>query len=238
MQQLRVLNVHLACLHSAIREKSGIALPLTLVSPSTLIQGDSIAWQSYGTGDDRFVRDSMEPVSRFFRLLHFDIDVLSLSFDLLSDILDKKDQEAIHLTDLHARSFAAWQEEDFALSLILAWAIIERMIQTIWTEHVAANRERIVDGSPITFINKNRREKLAAGRDFTASVISEILSLEELISFSVYESIERARKARNGWLHALVAVGGNDAMTAVSVAETLLKQVKALRLGLALNSVD
>ena len=68
----------------------------------------------------------------------------------------------------------------------------------------------------------DRKEKLT-GRDFTASIISEGLSLAGILPFEQYKQFSRVRKKRNAWLHDLHAIDQLDAAEAIVLAQFMLR---------------
>ena len=77
------------------------------------------------------------------------------------------------------------------------------------------------------FINADRRAKLK-GRDFTASIISEYLSLSGILPFEQYKLSCDVRQTRNYWLHELHAIDGTDAAKAIGLAQFMLCSAKVL----------
>lgn len=60
------------------------------------------------------------------------------------------------------------------------------------------------------------------GQNFTASVVSEILSLVGRLSFGLYKEISVLRKVRNDWIHELKPVARENSGKAIRVAEAML----------------
>ena len=109
-------------------------------------------------------------------------------------------------------------------------------MQRLWNRYVDENRLRQVAGTEVVFINSDRRDKLIKSRDFTPSVISEILSLTNRLPFELYQEISKVRQARNEWLHDLRPVSRDDASRAVKTAEQMLSLVDKVDLALPLES--
>ena len=66
----------------------------------------------------------------------------------------------------------------------------------------------------------------------TASVISEILSLENSLPFALYQELSDVRGARNDWLHELKPISREDGQHALHVAEEMLRLVDGIDLSL------
>ena len=116
------------------------------------------------------------------------------------------------------------QDHDYPRSLITSWAIIERLLDEKWNSYIASQRKRNIDGKETVFINADRVKKLG-GRDYTASVRTEVLSIVDSLSFGAYQKVENARCVRNGWMHELRDVQMSDASEAIQVAAELFNSV-------------
>jgi hypothetical protein len=122
------------------------------------------------------------------------------------------------------------QDHDYPRSLITAWTIIERLLDLKWSEYMKGHRKVTIEGEEISFINSDRLKKLE-GRDYTASVRTEVLSLLGILSFEVYKDMENIRKVRNGWMdgwmdgwmHELKQVKMSDARDAIKVVSILFE---------------
>ena len=88
----------------------------------------------------------------------------------------------------------------------------------IWRSHLddAETRFSSSAGDPNEkFINFTRMQKLT-GRDFTASIVSEILSLNGLLPFEQYKLTVNVRQTRNDWLHKLSSINRVDSAKAIN----------------------
>ncbi len=81
----------------------------------------------------------------------------------------------------------------------------------------------------VPFINAERREKLTESPDFTASVVSEILSLTDNVPVDLYRDVSTVRRVRNAWMHELQPVTRAEAELA-KVAERMLSFVEGIDL--------
>lgn len=97
-----------------------------------------------------------------------------------------------------AKSVSEYKVANYDLSLILSWFVIESLLTRKW-EIFLENKNKIYgDGSKR--INEER-EKLFDGRDYTISVISNILELSDMIPFETFNRIDVVRKYRNKVVH-------------------------------------
>jgi hypothetical protein len=250
LKRVTVLNAHLACLYTALSRLQNFALEKMVVSPSDLISLKSLDDTGMSFGDYRVAALALArypstyaqgiPTTLDWRIVRrsviVKIETVTESFRLLSTILHHPDPDALFLADLHVRSCKAYEDHNYALCLVTAWTIAENLMQRLWNRYVDENRLRQVAGTEVVFINSDRRDKLIKSRDFTPSVISEILSLTNRLPFELYQGISKVRQARNEWLHDLRPVSRDDASRAVKTAEQMLSLVDKIDLALPLES--
>ena len=244
LKRTSLMNAHLACLHTSISrpdiDDSRFVLYKMVVSPSDLIWCDSLSQFTYCNADDPRVTwlmetrwiwhghgyyNTMDP--RLMRRRVVDSEKVAESFSLLDEILSNPDQNAMFLVELCLRSCKACEDHNYALSLVTAWALVENLLQRLWSRYIDDQRDRQVEDGEV-FLNSARREKLTYGRDFTASVISEFLSLADIIPFELFQVLSKVRKARNDWMHELRPVTRLDANEAVGLAQRMLNFVDKL----------
>ncbi len=80
----------------------------------------------------------------------------------------------------------------------------------------------------------SRKEKLE-GRDYTASVKTEMLEINKRINHDLYLHLETARKARNAWAHNMREPETHEVYKAIRAVEGLLRQIKGIHLSLQLS---
>ena len=153
-------------------------------------------------------------------------EVVAYSFDLLDQIMKCKYESALKITEMLYWAHYRYSENAFSDSLILSWAVCEKLLNHLWSDFLRAKKS-IVDGSER--MNKDRIKKLE-GRDFTASTISEILELVGIIDIKMFSGIDNARRKRNAWLHSLDAIGDSDASNALLTTTELFKVVTGVAL--------
>jgi hypothetical protein len=131
------------------------------------------------------------------------------------------------LCDMFLRASKLYSEHNYSLSLILDWAIVERMLQELWTKYIDDNRTR--DGA--VFINIKRRDRLRDKRTFSAAVIIKTLSLVDYLTLELSAKLSAIRKIRNDWIHGLGTTATREnAEIATSCAEDMLAIVRRIRL--------
>jgi hypothetical protein len=157
-------------------------------------------------------------------------EAIEQSYEQLNAILSAENAtDLLPLIDVALRAATAFSSKAFDAALIQSWAAIERMLTSMWESYIADNREREEDGESKLFINSQRRA-LLTGRDFTASVVSEALSLLDVLPANLYRRLAPIRRARNGWMHELTPVSAADSARSVDLVFALLRHVYGVRL--------
>jgi hypothetical protein len=152
------------------------------------------------------------------------IEIVDKSISMAEAALREEGNDAATLAELLLHAFHLNDSGKFEASHISAWTVAERCINHIWLSHLG-DKDRDYSSSlgesQEKFINAERRQTLT-GRDFSASVVSEVLSLEGLLPFEQYKLATRVRKTRNNWLHELQPITDQDSAAAIQLARFLL----------------
>lgn len=237
----QIMNAHQACLSTAeiaVHQRSSqlgeLIHPYHTIRPLTL-EDQKVGVLDPNDPTDSFIALQMKFVeSRQVKRLKnrplIEQDTLEFSFQVLEQILDNEFEDLVQLVELLYRAAGEYPEYRFAESLILSWAVCEKLLDKLWKTYIAEN-ERDDEGG--LRINKKRRDRLT-GSDFTASVISEILELNGRLPFPLFQNLEILRQSRNGWLHSLKAVSDSDAAKAVRTTEHFMEHVTGIRMHLSL----
>lgn len=132
---------------------------------------------------------------------------------VFTEYFDKKflAPEMIKLVAILNRGIANIRGAAFDIALISFWTVIESIIKDLWSQFLV-NKE----------ISRKRRGFLT-GRDITASILSENLSLHGIISEELYNKISEARKARNKLMHELKPIDPTICYNAFGSAKELIK---------------
>jgi hypothetical protein len=244
VRRAEVINSHVLCLHVALARIQSVALRKPVISPLEFISYDKLSGRSsFGWIDQRLTpllsADSLASYNQLSPNVHdwrlqsrtvVTIATIAESLALLGSLVSHTRLPMLGIADLYLRSAAFFEAHDYNLALVAAWAIIESLLQTQWVQYVDSNRTRTIDGDEISFINADRRTRLLSGRDYTASVVSETLSLVGDLPHDTYMRLDRVRRNRNRFLHELTAVPRASADQALDVAEEMLSLVGDLDL--------
>jgi hypothetical protein len=235
-----VMNTHLACLFTASKGAARTLTPM-IVGPDDIVHfhdngvvscGGMLAttgalnakWESHG--------EEAPDDWRLKRGTTLSLDAINKSYALLDSILRHQPAtEILPLIDLTLRAAVAHMSKTPDAALIQAWAAIERILTSVWESYLADNRARENDAPGRVFINSDRRG-LLTGRDFTISVVSEILSLLDQIPPDLYRRLAPVRQARNRWMHQLTPTSAAESAQGLQLAFDLLRHVHNVDLDL------
>ena len=109
----------------------------------------------------------------------------------------------------------------FDTAHLLAWSVIEQQLNLLWANYL---NELSAGENSRTAINRKRRD-LLTGRDYTASMVSQMLSLAGKIDDSLLDALNQARDKRNKFVHSLTQVNAHDAGKAIRTATDFLSQI-------------
>lgn len=237
----QVMNAHQACLTTAEwlveRRSAGMGIPVNSWNTSK-------AWsdtRAPGYAEDvenphslaRIVLNNSYLVPRAEPLPRRSVEtpVIAKSFELLGALLTHQEHSLLDMVDVLYISAHRRAENRPGESVVLAWAVCERLVSIAWRRLLES---KITHPAGATRMNKERRKKLE-GRDYTASVMVEMLEISGTITTEVYGALERGCKARNAWAHNLESPDAADAYTCIEAAQMLLREVLGVELKLQVS---
>lgn len=233
----QLMNVHQACLSTAeyTVKRRGAAMGFPVTSWNT---EKALSWNTARNYNDhvedihalaRNVLNNKDRVRRHpLGRRVIEIEVVEHSFDLLDQILLEGDINFIQLVEAAYVATCRQRERRYGEAVVLAWGVCERLISSAWNKMIDDLRTRTADGERMP---KERRDKLKS-RNYTASVMVEMLEVNGRISNDLYRLLEVARKARNNWIHGMRSPRSRDAMICVRAAQQLLSHLKGIELSL------
>lgn len=250
LRRVGLMNAYLACLFTALIRTQSVATDPMALTPGARfsiasyedVEGgmglpNSLAGHIYLARFAATYSPALPPNLDFRISIRSVIEISTVeeSFRLMAELLGQPAQErALGLSELLVRSGAAYWDHDYSLCLITAWAITEALLQEQWDQYLDDNRQREIEGSQVAFISRKRKDQLT-GRDITASLMAEVLSLVDRLPFALYGDLSEVRRARNSWIHSLSPVSSATAQTAMRVAEDMLRLVKDIDLEMPKN---
>jgi len=134
------------------------------------------------------------------------------------------DQSLIILALIYTACYQ-YRKHQFSSAHLNAWAAVESMINVNWL-----NLQKKIDikHGGHTLISKKRRN-LLGGRDYTASIVSQILSICDVINDETLDRVDKARKKRNEFAHGLTTIEADDAGKAIRLATDMISEVAGIR---------
>lgn len=233
-QRLQYMNAFLACLYSGYStiQQTGIAvqppiMPTTYFSASEQAGG---GWQIYRhEGPVALDLPSMSSSVLQSATVAHAAELMVECDRVLSDT-------GIVLLALVYMACHQYGNHQFESAHLIAWSASEMLINRLWSNLL---RELDVRNGGHTMINGPRRDQLE-GRDFTASVVSQSLSLHGKIDDEMLARLDNARKKRNAFAHSLEPVSSGDVGKAIRTATDLMTHVVGSRISsqLALSAND
>lgn len=221
----KVLNAFLCCLstsHTDVKKRATF-IPMP-------VKGDAVHFALFDQNHSHRVESSLpnDPIDRYiatqttldissrlirpevYKRTELEIEVIEYAFSLLEKVFENDFDDLYNILDLLYRAAYEFQKSQFEETLILCWAVCEKMLMHLWVEHLKERK-----------VNKDRRKNLT-GRDFKASIVIENLELLGIINNDLYDNLTRIRKSRNNWLHSLNKVSDRDASTAIRTCEEII----------------
>jgi hypothetical protein len=132
-----------------------------------------------------------------------------------------------------AKSISEYKVGNYESSIIMSWFVCEKILSEKWLVHLNSLNTECLG---VKRINSKRLKHLM-DRDYTISVIINILELWEELSFEQYLKLEKVRVARNKIAHGdrRYKASADDASNAIESAIKLIQQTHNLRLTPNLN---
>lgn len=163
----------------------------------------------------------------FFQRLAIDKEIFDDINDKFSSIV--VDKNLISLLSTTARSISQFKIGNFSTSIVLSWFAIESMLNKKWQSWIDRENVEFEDGNMRI---SNKRKSRLNGRDYSVSVISNILELNGNIPFSVFKQIDEIRRFRNNIVHQdpKYECKIEDCYLAIKLALTLILEDRQLKL--------
>lgn len=250
---VRLMNAHLACLHSVLTEPGLIFSAVVTVWSSFQVDfqtggfrggsaGSSggVAFELYrarealsGTADWRLLRGP---------LIAIPTDGMRASFDLLRDLLDRPhkpdeaallDRRPLFRAELLLRAKAALLDVDYTGALTNAWTASEGMLGDLMSRYLDDSDGRPAghdaSGNALKFMKPERRRFFESG-EWTIRHTMEFLSLVDCLPFGLYREARECSKARNDWMHYETVPSNEVANMAIGLGGKLFELLEGIPL--------
>jgi hypothetical protein len=226
--RVQIVNAFALCLHSATAEVENLATDGFRVTHNDLVHFEDLEKGFGGPGVAHIpvIPGLGHPLS-MYRSGVCSAEVVAAACDQLDLVLRHSNPSALELVVLLNHALTACQGHDFDLSVVTAWTVCEWLLDLRWREF-ATERAGEVDLT----VNADRRQ-FWQSRDFSASVIAEILTLAGSIPATLHRQMTDVRRKRNRWIHGGESPTYRDAGQAVELARDFLSLVIGLDLRVA-----
>lgn len=226
--RVEIINCFALCLHSAGVELEAPTLGGFRVTHEDLIDTADLHQGASGHALSRLPYSPTDGgyLIPFGRHLVCSADEIGRACDLLDTILQTP-HRAVQLTALVNESLDACRGHDFGLAVVTAWTVIEVLLQQLWDEYTKARCSELEWS-----VNRDRR-KFWQGRDFTAAVVTDLLTLAGKVPIDLHPRLNAIRKKRNEWAHDIAPVNFRDATEAIDVGREMLSLVLNIEMQLS-----
>jgi hypothetical protein len=138
-----------------------------------------------------------------------------------------------------AKSLSEYKVGNYETSIVLSWFITEAALSQLWKSHIDNLNADFPNGKKR--INRDRKDFLT-GRDFTISLISNLLELWGTLPLAQFHDIDAVRGFRNKIVHNHnFAPGSNESQLALNTAKAMIDRIWGLRftpsLGYSVNGL-
>jgi hypothetical protein len=132
-----------------------------------------------------------------------------------------------------AKSISEYKIGNYSTCIILSWFLIESSLSSYWDDKLASENDTLSDDTKR--INSDRK-KFLTGRDFSISMVSNILELWGVLSTQLFRQVDTVRGIRNKIVHGdEYSPAAEDAQLALQVAQQFIEKRWGLHFTLSLN---
>ncbi|MCL4505493.1 MAG: hypothetical protein M1434_12455 [Chloroflexi bacterium] len=125
------------------------------------------------------------------------------------------------------KSLSEYKAGNYDISLILAWFVVESQVTKLWDSYLSSCNTQFDDGSKR--LNSQRIDNLTS-RDYTISIVSNILELNGVLRTPVFRRIDKIRSIRNKLVHqeSTSVCTAEDSQQALTLAIEMVLDNKAI----------
>ncbi|MCX7141881.1 MAG: hypothetical protein NT123_12520 [Proteobacteria bacterium] len=144
--------------------------------------------------------DSMRDRLNTFLFLGMKFALKEATLDLACDIFDALLTRPYFVKDYAelAKALAEYKRGDYETALILTWFVVEKWLSNDWNDFIISKNRADCGGQRIS---TGRMESLKSGRDYSASIRSNMLELADMLPCDLYREIDEVRRSRNKVVH-------------------------------------
>lgn len=148
------------------------------------------------------------------------VRVFERAAEVFSSVHERFQEKTLELLPLLHISALHYENLEFSSCLLIGWSVVEALQNRLWMQTIST--VSTLKGGH-TRVNAERRKRLN-GRDYTASVVSQVLSLMGKIDDSRLGALDAARGARNKFAHELAVVSPEAAAQPLSIAASMIAE--------------
>ncbi len=241
-RRVTLMDAYLTCVYQAYDRRPTFPFWKMVISPSSLIKRDSLAGSRLSVNDTRLIdilsgpeHVSWDEATR--RAQTITLDVLKESLDLFSDLLEHGYAEAPLLVALFLRSCVSYEDDNYSVALLMAWAVIEKLLNRMWDRYLSVTPEQHVRS-----LSQKNNWSMRNYPEVVAAAMIDVLNREGLFAINrhgfIIDDLEShltiARNARNAWIHDLATIGRQDAARAKHAVEEMLGLSEGIHFNLAI----
>lgn len=222
--RVELINVFALCLHTAAIELDMPTFGGFRVTHEDLVDSRDLK-QGMGGPGLRHMPVSPEVGGYVvpFRHLVCIEDEIARACALVDEVL-ARGERLREIVALLNHALDACRGHDFGLAVVTAWTVAEVLIQARWKVHTEQA------AAAVGFAANADRRKFWEGRDFTAAVVTDMLTLAGELPTDLHQRITKTRQKRNAWAHDIGRIGYAEAVDAVVLARDLLALVHGIDL--------
>ncbi|GAA1694101.1 hypothetical protein GCM10009733_107410 [Nonomuraea maheshkhaliensis] len=212
-KRMQVMNAFCLFLHHA-----HLAVEGQYEAPQRPTAADVIHVDAQGSGGwgwnamSRVVALSADGDQLMVHPIPIPLSVIKEAVRLLDETLQAEPQ-AVELASLIGRALTSSSEGDFPAAVVMGWSACEFFIQRKWRLYYTQSLQNRTNAPPA-----RRDKELLDGRDFTASVVTQILRIANLLSEAEVTSLNQVRKQRNNWAHSITTPTRQASVDVVQLA--------------------
>lgn len=159
-----------------------------------------------------------------------DLDVFDYAIRVMDAALQKFGANFTAPLSLFHQSSYQYRLHQFASSHLIAWSLSEQVLNAMWRNYQLEAADKAIASIP------KERKKVLNGRDYTASIITQILSLSGKLSDDRMKKLDQARKDRNAFAHSLTPIDRKSAQNSMIVAADMLSDLLGIKLAPQLSN--
>ena len=210
-KRFKYMNAFLESFYSGYKilqhQSMSVQVPLSPINYYTLRDGEPVKYHDKNPPVDPNRQDIIEA-----RTLDYCIKLMESCHKVFGD-------DFLEILSLPYIASYQLTSHQFSAALIISWVVVEKIINKVWSLH----QDELHNSGKAKMTGKRR--DLLSGRDYSASVVSQILSITGKIDDAMLERLDNARKTRNNFVHGLTPINSKDAVDCIKISADLISSI-------------